>query len=271
MKKIIDANFFRDVALIDYLKSSKDNMVVFCDFACMEAYKGNAIKNISKSIEIISNFPDRVIILKGTRDVIKLTLSSNNLESLEDLSQIEGFKAFCLCVERAVRGDKVLASQILMKGKIASDYFDKIRKDTWLVAQGIKQFTKSYEAKQCLVDLKKKEELKLEVIEKIVKDIMLLAVLLFRNHPDVPFVPQAAQARNSYIFRFATSTYLLNLRWISDGGIDSVSFDRLQNDIIDMHYVTYATFFDGLLTRDNKMEEIYQEVCFILKHAFQKG
>ena len=55
MKKVIDANYFQDTALKDYLRSDKKNFVVFPDYACMEAYKGNAIKNISKSIEIVSN------------------------------------------------------------------------------------------------------------------------------------------------------------------------------------------------------------------------
>lgn len=269
MKKIIDANFFRDTALVNYLKSNKENIVVFSDYACMEAYKGNAIKNISKSIEIVSKFPDQVVILKSTRNVIKLTLLDNRLELLEDADQTREFKIFCLGVERAVQGDVVLSNQILGNGKIASDHFDRMRKDALLVAQGIKGFTKSYKPEH-IVALKKKEELKTEVIDKIIKDIMRLAVTLFRNHPDVQRIPKFPQVRNSYIFRFAISAYLLNLRWISDGGIENVSLDRLRNDVVDMGYVTYATFFDGLLTKDNKMEEIYQETCFILKYAFPK-
>jgi hypothetical protein len=268
MKKIVDANFFRDSALADYLKLDKGNKVVFCDYACMEAYKGNAIENISRSIEIVSKFPDQVVVLKGTRDVIKLTLSANHLELLEDAIQTKEFKIFCLVVKRAVRGDAVLADQILRNGKIASGHFDEMRKDASLVAQGIKGFTKSYKP-EYLVALKKKEELKTEVIDKIIKDIMRLAVTLFRNHPDVQEIPQTIQvARNTYIFRFAISAYLLNLRWISDGGVENVSLDRLRNDVVDMGYVTYATFFDGLLTNDNKMKEIYEETRFILEHAF---
>ncbi|MFA5049347.1 MAG: hypothetical protein WC516_10050 [Patescibacteria group bacterium] len=270
MKKIIDANFFRDSILVDYLKSNKENMVVFCDYACMEAYKGNAIENISRSIEIVSKFPDQVVVLKGTRDIIKLTLSDNHLGLLEDLSQTREFKIFCLSVERAIHGDVTLANQILDNGKIASDHFARLRKDALLVAQGIRGFTKSYKSDQ-LVALRKKEELKFEVIDKVIKHIMLLAATLFKNHPDVQEFPQFPQVRNSYIFRFAISAYLLNLRWISDGGIENVNLDRLRNDVVDMNYVTYATFFDGLLTKDNKMEEIYQETCFILEHAFVSG
>ena len=65
-----------------------------------------------------------------------------------------------------------------------------------------------------------------------------------------------------------SATYLLALQWISDGGPGTVKRKRLQNDYIDMHYVAYATFYDGLLTRDTKMKGIYEETCFVLKNVF---
>lgn len=264
MKKIIDASFFRDTSLVNYLKSDKENIVVFCDYACMETYKGNAIKNIFESIRIVSKFPDQVVMLKGTRDIIKL---NNYVELFEDTIQTKEFKTFCLGIERAVLGDTVLVGQILNKSKIALSHFDRMRNDTLLILQGIKKLTKSYKS-EYLLALKKKEELKTEVIDKIIRDIMLLAVFLFQKHPDIQEIPQPPQIRNTYIFRFAISAYLLSLRWISDGGIENVSLDNLSNDFVDMNYVAYATFFDGLLTKDNKMQEIYQETCFILEHAF---
>jgi hypothetical protein len=270
MKKIIDANYFRDPALVDYLESDRENKVVFCDYACMEAYKGNAIENISRSIEIVSRFPDQVVVLKGTRDVVKLTLLDNYIELLEDSVQTGGFKIFCSCVKRATQGDVMLTKQILDNGREASDHFAKMRKDALLVAAGIKEYTKSYKSEHLLA-LKKKEELKPEVINIIIKDIMLLAATLFQNHPDVEEITQVpfSQVKNSFIFRFAISAYLLNLRWISDGGVENVPLERLRNDAVDMVYVTYATFFDGLLTQDKKMDEIYQETRSIIGNIFK--
>ncbi len=268
MKKIIDSSYFRDPALLDYLKSDKTNLVVFSDDACMETYKGNALKNISRSIEIVSNFPNQVVILKSTRDVIRLTLSNKRLELLEDVIQGRKFKMFCLGVERAVRGDVSINKQILRNAQIASNHFDKIRNDAMFVVKGIKGYAKSFKPGHLKV-LRNKAELKPEVIEKITKDILLLTAFLFRNNPYISQIPQAHQLRNSYIFRYAISAYLLMLRWITDGGIESAPLSRLQNDCVDMKYVAYATFFDGLLTQDNKMEEIYEDASFILEHLFK--
>ena len=62
----------------------------------------------------------------------------------------------------------------------------------------------------------------------------------------------------SFQFRYSLCSYSLALKWIMDGGYDSISNDKLRNDFIDMVYAAYATFFDGIITKDKKLLEIYQ-------------
>ncbi len=66
-----------------------------------------------------------------------------------------------------------------------------------------------------------------------------------------------------------TKCYLLCLRWISDGSINSLKPDKRLNDLIDMNYAAYATFFDGLLTDDKKLIDIYRDACFFLNEIFK--
>jgi hypothetical protein len=268
MKKVIDANFFQNPELENYLKSDKGNMVVFTDCACMEAHKGNALENLPKSLEIVSKFPEQVLVLKGTRDVVKLTLTSDGFKNLVDTDQTEAFRIFCFRIPRGILCDVNLVAQILKQEQFASAYFDKLKNDAAIVANGIEELAKSFK-KEHLRAIRKREVLAAGVIDKIARDILWLTSLLFQGHPDVQKIPKAEQVRNSYVFRFAVSAYILSLRWISDGGPGTVKLDKLRNDSVDMNYVAYATFFDGILTRDSKMKEIYLETCFLLKNVFE--
>lgn len=235
----------------------------------MEAHKGNAIKNISKSIEIVSEFPDQVIILKGTRDIVKLSLSPDGFQEFEDTTQTGEFREFCLRVRHAVKGgDSELETQILQNGRLASERFDKLLKDAEVFVKSIEEFVKSFKPDH-LRALRKGEELDAEAIDRTIQDILLIAGYMFRDHPDVDKMPQASQLPNSFILRYAVSAYLLTLQWISDGGTGNVKLEKLRNDIVDMNYITYATFYDGLLTRDAKMMEIYQETCFVLENGLR--
>jgi hypothetical protein len=267
MKKIIDANFFRNPELETYLSSDKGNIVVFNDYACMEAYKGDAIKNVSKSIEIVSKFPDQVIVLKGTRDVVNLIVLPSDVHLLEDPEQTRGFKRFCQDVQRAVCGDKIIAERILRKGQLASKRFDAMRKNATKIAIAIKMLEKYFQPSH-LKALRNKDKLPSKLIDKIFREILLIAAILFQNHPDISELPSAPQIRDTYLFRNAISSYLLALWWISEGGPRNVSAEKMRNDLVDMGYVTYATFFDGLLTKDNKMQQIYQEACFLIEKLF---
>ena len=72
MKKVIDANYFQDPALEEYLRADVGNKVVITDYASMERYKGNAIKNVYNSIRIVSRYPEQVIILKYTSSATRI-------------------------------------------------------------------------------------------------------------------------------------------------------------------------------------------------------
>src|SRR5712691_2406552 len=105
MKMVIHANYFQDPALEEYFRADRNNKVVFTDYACMEAYKGNAIKSIYKSLQIVSRYPDQVIVLKSTSPTVRVGDESQDAQQdLEDPSQTRDFAGFCDQVRQAVQG-----------------------------------------------------------------------------------------------------------------------------------------------------------------------
>ncbi len=69
--------------------------------------------------------------------------------------------------------------------------------------------------------------------------------------------PSAPDVFYSYPFRYATAMYCLNLFWTATGDVTTAPTDKVRNDAMDMTYVAYATFFDGLITRDAKLRALY--------------
>jgi hypothetical protein len=160
-----------------------------------------------------------------------------------------------------------LKAQIIEKGIEESTRFDTFKNDAAKVAKGIAELRKSFTPEHLRV-LRKRKIYPADLLGRIKREILEITALLFSRHPDIYQMPQAGKVRDSYLFRFAVSTYILALKWISDGGPATVKLDKLRNDIVDMNYVAYATYFDGLLSRDKKMNEIYQETCFVLENMF---
>jgi len=51
---------------------------------------------------------------------------------------------------------------------------------------------------------------------------------------------------------------------MTNGGVGGVKPERLRNDVVDLSYVTYATFFDGLLSKDAKALDVYRDTKELL-------
>lgn len=268
MKKVVDANFLRDPALSAYLEGDPRNQVVFTDYACMECYKGNAIENIRRSLNIVSKIPGQVIVLKGTRDIIRLQSSGHpTLDDLVDFQQSAEFREFCHDVRAALDGDMALTSQLLRLGEEANAHFEQMRVDASGTAEAIKEMAQSFSIDQ-LAELRRRETLSKETGDIIVRNILSLAALFFQAHPDVSKLPRPHELRDTFIFRFALAAQLLVIWWLTYGGIESVNMDRLMNDVVDMTYVAYATIFDGILSKDRKLLDIYEEANFVLQNVF---
>jgi len=257
MKKVIDVNYLQKPELEDYLAKSRDNYVVLTDFACMEIYKSNALENLACKIEIISRYSKQVIMLKRVQDIVSITLGSSNLpESLIDNMQTTGFSQFCDLTKRDCQGDKLLSREVLLKEFLASQYLSNLTKYHQYKIAGIKDIAESYDPAQLKV-VRSGKDLTPEIWEKITDGILSLTEDLFIGHPDVKTLPEISSLRNSYIFRYAICVYFLALRWIKMGGIEQVSPEKLRNDSVDMNYVAYATYFDGLLSMDKKLNDIF--------------
>ncbi len=267
MRKVVDANSLRDRSLEDYLRTSDENVAVLSDYSCMETYKGDSLKNLRKSLEIVSRYPTQVIVLRGTREIIGSGPLATSPEMLVDQEQTAEFPLFCFGVSWAARGHRGLLSQIRTKGRLANEHFHQVRADARRFAQAVLQIADSL-GPAAVKELRKGETLKPETIDVIIRDILLVAASLFRDHPDAGEMPSAREVPRTFILRYALASYLLTLRWISDSGIQAAPPATLVNDLVDMTQVAYATFFDGILSRDRKLLEIHEQALFFLREVF---
>lgn len=266
MKKVVDINYLRRPELEEYLSQSRNNYVVLSDMASMEIYKSSDLNNVANSIRILSRYPKQVIVLKVTRDIVSLSIKPIDLpEALIDHDETNGFSEFCNHVWAALSGNEYLSRQVLMRGSWASQYLNDLIKSNQFLIEGIRGFIKSYKPDH-IKKIRTSVKLTTDILDIITKNIMYITALLCQKHPDVYSLPEFNWLDNSYIFRNTVSAYFLSLRWIKDGGLDQVGDEKFRNDFVDMSYVTYATYFDGLLTFDEKLIEMYQITLDYLRY-----
>jgi hypothetical protein len=100
------------------------------------------------------------------------------------------------------------------------------------------------------------------MLDKLTKNLFTIAALMIgpggrdRSFDD--------DIKNTFAFRTACSVYALTLHRTAMGGVAEMKPSRLRNDLVDMMFVAYGTFFDGVLTADTRLMDLYREVCVLL-------
>jgi hypothetical protein len=267
-RKAVDTNCLQSEALRSYLSASIDNHAVLTDYAAMEAYKGDTLTWIYDRMEILGQFPKQVLVLRGTQDICGLEgRTAVSQGALIDEVQTREFSEYCHHLVAAKRGDLSLQQQLLEHGREATAHIDQMLLDMPTLSSGIDLVEKIYSPAELKI-LRRREEHTPQMRDKLVQNVLLFAGYLFKDHPGVTDLPRGPEVRNTFIFRYALCGYVSILKRIADGGAGQTKPDKLRNDVIDVNFAAYATYFDGLLTADKRAGEIYAEADFLLREVF---
>ncbi|HEX7855325.1 MAG TPA: hypothetical protein VF503_16705 [Sphingobium sp.] len=270
MKRIVvDKNMLEDDGLREWLAQSKDNVAIVTDYAKLEMLKGNALKNILKSTEILAEFPKQVRMVKPIEVVSGLKGKKKGLKKrYTDGRNSIAFRKWCKKREQAKRGDKEIEAQILRWGKQAEGQLSDMLGNMQGFADNIDDATDQFTAAELAI-VRKDEPYTDDIVVKILDGAMSLALKFFALHPGIKKLPEAYELLDTFIFRFSLCAYLHALRWRASGGAAGALHERMRQDVIDVTYAAYGLCFDGLLTKDKMPKEIYEKACSLLS-VFKK-
>jgi hypothetical protein len=99
---------------------------------------------------------------------------------------------------------------------------------------------------------------------KLLEQINALTLEIMQKHPHGVRLPRARELPNAFLFRVSVCVYLLLIRWVRDGSNLMIKTPKLRNDIVDANFATFATYFDGLLSKDRKANDLHAEARYLL-------
>jgi hypothetical protein len=269
MQKIVDSNFLQCDRLRTFLAASSNNRAVLTDYAAMEAHKGDTLKSIYKSMDILCGFPKQVVILRSTTVVCGLSGRASGLQRrLIDQNQTSQFPEYCRHLRAAQAGDQGIQKQLLEHGRVATDQIARVLKDVAPLTEVFGEMAKVF-SKDEISLLRKSTVLTDPIMHTLIHNVMILAAMFFGNHPRVFHAPDVRELPNTFIFRFSLCGYLLLLEWISQGSQPNIRHEKLRNDLVDLNFAVFATFFDGLLSADKKALRIYDRAKDILHELLE--
>ena len=249
-------NLGKNHPLRAWLAASEDHVVVVTDYAQLEMLKGNALKNILKSTEILAEFPKQVHILKPITTVSGLKGKKKALKKrMTSGGGTRSFRRWCGQRARAATGDKKLEEKIVKTGGQAALQLADMLEDMKGFADNIQDATAKFTEEELGI-LRRHEPVTDAIVLKILEGTLNLADKFFLLHPDIKKQPKVHEVPHTFIFRFALCAYLHALHWRVRGGAQDRLAEKMRNDVIDVSYAAYALCFDGVLSDDKLVKEI---------------
>ncbi|MGF1611410.1 MAG: hypothetical protein ACFCUQ_18550 [Kiloniellales bacterium] len=184
-----------------------------------------------------------------------------------DQAQTREFCSYCQDLHESRRGDPHLRAELLNLGRAATTHIEGLLSLAENLPKAFDGFTKNY-TKSELQTIRTGSSFTKQMVDKAMRDILLVAARLFRDHPYVGKWPDRKELPNSFILRMTLCAYVLSLRWISVGGARNVAREKIRNDMVDVMFAACGTYFDGVLTADRKVHDIHMEAAAWLALAF---
>lgn len=230
----------------------------------MEAIKGDTLSSVYKSLEVLSEHPRQVLVLKKTFQASGLHGGSRGLaRRLVDVPRTREFEIFCRALKNAGKGEPSMQAELIRLGREASTHFDSIKEGALRFAQIGKEAAKAFTREEQGL-LRQPAPLSRLLLKKLYVATVWQTEALFPIHPAVKRQPTVKELPNTYIFRSALCHLLLVLKWAYDGGTSPKS-ERIRNDMVDVHFSAYSTYFDDLLSKDSTALSIASAARSILK------
>ncbi len=269
MRLVIDSNQMQKARLRKFLSRSSQNQAVLTDFVAMEAYKGNTLNSIFKSMAIVSDFPKQVLILKGSRKLFGCRGRRKGLQRrLVDKAQTDHFSNFVEELQLAKSGNVEMQQQVLKHGQAADEHFSQMLLEAEELRPILDVLGKEFSKEERAI-LRTQESYTSVMKEKLSRTVVEIAEHIIRDSPFVHRRPSFEELPNTYFFRVTLACYLMGITRAAHGDVTSIRPDKLRNDLVDMTLVSIGTYFDGVLSADERVNTMFDEVCIILSGLFE--
>ena len=265
MRRVIDSNFLQDPLLFEFLSASSHNFAVLTDYAWMEAYKGDTLRSIQKSMAILADFPAQVIVLKGTKFVSTLSGRTSGLtRRMIWRDATREFSDFCIHIQAVSKNEVQPSPSILEHGRAATEHMELILSDSARMVENFSNVSRMYTPDEIRIFRTTKTPTS-EMVRKTLHIVYEMALLFMKKQPHRIGRPKEGEFENTFLFRYSLCTHLVLLNWIRNGGQKQIKPEKIRNDLVDANFAAFATYFEGLLTNDKKLNDLYNEAWVMLR------
>lgn len=258
---VIDSNVLQSDELRRYLEEGSDRLAILPDFAWYELYKQESLEGLRLGLSVLGDHPDQVVLLRPGEHISRLNPAV--AEEPEGLI-LDGPYGTIHELVRVLRSDgfkeEPAAAQLRAHWEWARTLRPSLIEGASDIAQSFPEMQEQmFDPRQVLI-IRTNGKYTEEMFETIFGAALQVWEVLAAEHKIEWGEFDEVVVYRAYLFRIALGLVINLLWWIRSGSQPVVRMDRLSNDIVDLSFAVYATYFDGFFTRDDKARWVYSNL-----------
>lgn len=262
---VIDSNSLNSTELSSFLAESPRNIAVLTDYAWMEAYKANSSAVLRKSMSIVGEYPNQIANLWGTKKISAMNFRGAGLGDM--MIRTNAKKDFAQLL-KAVDGlppdsaiplkfltDHVHAARDHIEGRLLADVE---------MTRGAFPDMQSLFSQGEISQIRRGEPHSRSVVEKVFWIASKTSASVGNRYPLNAIGPTPKSQFNTFLFRYALGYAIYFLEWIKRGSPANEKPEKVRNDLIDLNFAIYGTYFNGVMSKDKNLVEFHRQVRAVL-------
>lgn len=254
---VIDANVAGSAQLNTWLAKSQTNIALITSAFAIEAYRRRKIEGIQRSYGVLARYPRQLRVVRTQDALCRLNVRSKGLAArMLDESGTKDLLHLC-------RGLNVLQQSAIESGlapliRQADEQIEKLERDSHGLGPEIADYFNRLSTNDLLA-LRRGDPYTPGLIRNLFEQVMHTTTSIARTIPGCYVPKDRFELIRSFPCRLVLCGALALRKRARKGDIAVANPSHLKNDLIDAQYIAVALYFDGLLTNDNGMREIYLE------------
>lgn len=257
MRMVIDTNYAKDGALIEWLGANPQNIAYLSEAFLMECWRPNQDIDVYNNFSFVEKFPDQIQVMKpfwalmaetnraiGVRRRIvdrqltlelpsmvrKMSMANRSLEIREWMQRER---------QRIKNCFQLMESMVTSAGSTIERHFSGISKHELKIWKSMKGYDMPIQLQKAIV-----------------------AAINEGTREGLQPISRALHPRNiwdlvhSFSFRLALANVLAEKERLKQGGHLNTSPEKYKNEVIDMYIVASSLYFDGLFTHEKLTNQI---------------
>lgn len=265
MYKILDGCYDNN-NVISFLKYSNQNRIVITEQLLTETFKAGSTVQVEKAFSCFKGFESQVLLTKATPVVLSITPAKKGLRKRYiDNKETKRFRELLEKLNWEPVTNLDLDDFIVNNAPVAHDKLLPYKKLAEDIIENSGYLVDEFSPSE-LRQLRSKQGASYSAVKKILNKFLELASESYLQwakrpsnqvmHYDLFF---------SFHYRWALCTYLNLVFRIKHGSLGSLKQDTIVNDLIDMEQAAWATIYDGIISNDGNLNDIFNIASWIVR------